>query len=152
MRLGVLLFGLLLSATCFARTHMPRNTHTETYTKTSPLQLDLSNQTVLQHQLCTFLKQSTSAGLDVRVCVICVHEQNKTPKKAGGRKRNQQRFVKGAQMTVLRWPQRQVWLSSVKTMNQFSLLSLSLIKKSPNANEVALKTRAHNRWAVNLRS
>jgi len=48
---------------------------THTHTHTPPLQLDSSDQTVLRHRLCTFLKQSTSAGVDAYLCVracVCV--------------------------------------------------------------------------------
>ena len=61
--------GPIVSVTYSARKHMPSTTHTHTHAALVP-QLDPSDQTVLQHQLCTFLKQSTSAGR-LRVC-FCV--------------------------------------------------------------------------------
>lgn len=73
-------FEWLIFARICLLTHTLACAHTHT-----PLGLDSSDQTGLQHQLWAFLKQSASAGVDVYV-YVCVWAQydNKTAKMGGG--------------------------------------------------------------------
>lgn len=111
---------------CLVRLLHPHHTHTHTDYHY------LFDQTVLQHQLFTFLKQSTSAGVCVSVCVHTLNQlhvwfvQNTTKRHWKNQRQAIQLTVKhreACRCAGVCVTQRQAWLSSAETTNQLNVPS-----------------------------